>query len=204
MQKITHLISTMVLLAALAIVGAGCSRSAKEARALERANRYFDSGQYDKAEVEYINVARLDRQNAQAFGRLGTIYAEQGRLGRALPALLRARDLTPTNTEVRLKLGLIYLTAGKLKEARDEAAFVLDRKPQDEDAPLLLADAAVAPEEIAQARQRLQKLVLPDAKRAPCEVALGMLDLRAGDAKAAEASLKRAQSLDPKLSAVYS
>ncbi|HEX4644520.1 MAG TPA: tetratricopeptide repeat protein, partial [Verrucomicrobiae bacterium] len=44
----------------------------------------------------------------------------------------------------------------------------------------------------------------PDAKRAPCEVALGMLALRAGDAKAAEASLKRAQSLDPKLSAVYS
>lgn len=204
MRTFTHFISTIVLLVALAIAGAGCSRGAKEARALGRANRYFDSGQYDRAEVEYINVVRLDRQNAQAFGRLGIIYAEQGRLNRALPTLLHARDLAPTNTEVRLKLGLIYLTGGQLKEARNEATLVLDRMPQSEEAPLLLADAAVAPEDIAQVRQRLQKLVLPDAKRAPCEVALATLALRAGDTNTAEASLKRAQSLDPKLGAVYS
>lgn len=204
MRKTAHLIPTLTALALLAIAGVSCSPSAKKARFLERANRYFDAGQYDKAEVEYINVIRLDLQNAQAFSRLGTIYAEQGRFPRAIPYLSRARELAPTNTEAHLKLGLIYLTGGKLKEARAEAAFVLDRTPQDEEAPLLLADAAIAPEEITQARQRLQKLTLSDAKRAPCEVALGTLALRAGDTKAAEASLKRAQSLDPKLSAVYS
>ena len=69
----------------LAFLACGCSPRAKIARHLERANRYFDSGQYDKAEVEYINALRVDSLNPQAISRLGSIYYEQGRIGRAYP-----------------------------------------------------------------------------------------------------------------------
>ena len=142
MRKFTHLIFTLVAVALLVIVGASCSPAARKARHLERANRYFGSGQYDKAEVEYMNVLLIERENSQAIGHLGLIYSEQGRLGRAAPFLLKGRELEPNNLDLRLKLGLIYLAAGKLKEARDEANFVLDRRPQDDEAPLLLAEAA--------------------------------------------------------------
>jgi len=204
MRKFTHLIFTLVAVALLVIVGTGCSPAARKARHLERANRYFDSGQYDKAEVEYMNVLLIERENSQAIGHLGLIYSEQGRLGRAAPFLLKGRELEPNNLDLRLKLGLIYLAAGRLKEARDEANFVLDRRPQDDEAPLLLAEAAVTTNQIEETRQRLQKLSQPATERAPYQVALGTLDFRQSDFKAAEAAFKRAQTLDPKSSAVYS
>ncbi len=56
----------------------GCSPSAKKARVLERADRYFKAGDYDKARIEYMNVLRLDHQNVTAFQQLGFIWSEEG------------------------------------------------------------------------------------------------------------------------------
>src|ERR1700688_3392603 len=50
-----------------ALVLASCSPAAKKARALERADRYFKAGDYDKAKIEYMNVLRVDRQKAMAI-----------------------------------------------------------------------------------------------------------------------------------------
>ncbi len=191
----------IVLLAILAI---GCSRQAKKDRYLQQANQYFDTGQYDRAEIDYIEVLRMEHENLPAMGRLGVIYFEQGRFLRALPFLARNEELGDTNLEVRLALGRIYLAAGKLKEARDAASYVLDRRPDDEEAPILLVETVSAPEEIAAVRQRLQNLTVPQPKRAAVEVALGNLALRQGDAKEAEEAYKRAQSIDPKFSPLYS
>src|SRR6185295_3295871 len=72
-----------VSLVALLIVvsGIGCSREAKKNRYLERANRYFQAEQYEKAEIEYLNVLRLNPQNPVAVTGLGLICFEQGRPG---------------------------------------------------------------------------------------------------------------------------
>ena len=185
----------------LAIVGAGCTAKVKESYHLKRADRYFNSGQYDQAEIEYKNVLQNAPQNAQAWSRLGVIYFDQGRLLEAAQILGRARQLATNNLEVRLKLGTIYLEAGKLKEARDEASFVLDKIPRDDQAPILLAEAA-ATNEITETRLRLQKM-LQTGETAPLEVALGALSFRQGDLKTAEADLKRAVTLDPKFSDAY-
>ena len=61
-----------------AVVLAGCSPAAKKARALERADRYFKAGDYDKAKIEYMSVLRVDHQNAIAFQQLGAIWFEEG------------------------------------------------------------------------------------------------------------------------------
>jgi tetratricopeptide (TPR) repeat protein len=200
----TKSIRTLPILAAaglLILLSSGCTRKAREARALHRADDYFAAGRYDAAEIEYMNVLRLDRMNPSAMGRLGIIYSDQGRVGRSVPFLLGARQLEPDNLEVRLKAGLYFLAIGKFSYAKNEAEFILDKNPRDADAPLLLAEAAVRPDEIENARRSLERL--PDAGSAPVLVALGTLDFRQRQFDQAENSFRLALAADPNSGAAY-
>src|SRR5882757_1997364 len=203
MKKIIGL--TLVFLAAafLASVGTGCSAKAKLAYHLQKANRYFDAGDYGRAEIEYLNALRNDHENAQAIGRLGTIYFDQGRLMKAAPFLFKGCEVDTNNLDLHLKLGSFYLVAGKAKEARAEADFVLARRPLDNQAPLLLVATADTRKALADTKLRLLGLS-QKTDGAALEVALAGIALRSGDFKTVEAALKRAQALDAKLSAVWS
>jgi tetratricopeptide (TPR) repeat protein len=203
MKKMTGL--TFVLLTALllATAGTGCSAKAKMAYHLKKANQAFDAGDYDKAEIEYINVLRKDHENAQAIGRLGTLYFNQGRLLKAAPFLLKGCEVDTNNLDLHLKLGSFYLMAGKQKAARDQADFILNRSPQDNKASLLLVAAVDSPKTLAETKLRLETL-LQKGDGAGLEVALAGIALRSGDLKKAEACLNRAETLDPRLSATWS
>lgn len=89
-----HLTLKILALAALfltVMAGSGCTQAARRARHLARANQYFDSAELDKAEIEYLIVLKTDQANPQAIGRLGIIYYEQGRYGRAIPFLVKGK-----------------------------------------------------------------------------------------------------------------
>lgn len=205
MSKLIRMFCLLVSVAAIAMAGAGCSKQAKAARAMERAERYFAAGDYDKAEIEYKNALRADYAHPPplAFERLGVMALEQGRMRLSYPLILAVRADT-NNLDFRVELALLYWMNGRPKEARDEANFVLDRRPDDSQAPLILADASLAPKEIDAALQRLQKLNVPPAKRAPIEVSLANLALRQKDLKAAFDALGRARLADPKFAPLYS
>ena len=79
----------------VACVAIGCSSEGKKSGFLKRGDRYFESGEYDKAKIEYLNVLRADPRNATAIRRLGTIWYEQGAPLNAAPFLLEARELAP-------------------------------------------------------------------------------------------------------------
>ena len=204
MLKLIRSIFIFVAVGLLAIAGSSCSRQARVARQLAKADRDFAAGQYDRAEIEYLNVLQIQGLNPQAISHLGLIYFDQGRTSRAGVFLLKGRELQPDNLGVRFRLGTLYLADGRLPEARDEANYILSRKPQDEGAPQLLAEAAIQPKDVADARKRLQSLPPAAADSAPVLVALGTLDFRQRHVKEAEAAFKRAVELDPKLSAAHS
>jgi Tfp pilus assembly protein PilF len=181
---------------------AGCSSKAgKEARYLKEAGKYFEAGDYDKAEIEYINVLRIEAANPEAIGKLGTLYFEQGRLDRALPLIMGGLKLKPDDLNLRLESGMFLLALGRLKEANEAANLVLDKRPQDQDAPLLLVDIARTRGEIDLLRKRLLQLPAAAQAGAPVIVALGTIDFRERDPKAAEAAFKRALAVDPKSAA---
>ena len=186
---------TVVLL--LVAGGAGCTAKAKKAYHLSRANRYYDAGKFDRAEIEYMNVLRYDPVNSQAYGRLGLIYYDQGRLQRASFFLSKGSQMSPNDLNLRVKLGFIYSTAGQATQALAQANFILEKKPLDDEAPLLLAETANQPKEIESARQRLQTMART-GDRAVIEVALGNLALRERDLAAAGTAFKKAQALDAK------
>lgn len=207
MRRSSNLLLTVVAFALLA--GAGCTKQARMSRHMQKADRYFAQGDYDRADAEYINALRLDPQAhsanaARAYARVGIIALEQGRLSRAYRPLAKAVELETNNIEYHNKLGLFYLAAGASKEARNEANFVLSHQPQDPDAPLLLADACGTTKESDEARQRLQKLSVPSNKRAAIDVALGNIALRERDMKTAAAAYESARATDPKFGPLHS
>src|SRR5687768_14143136 len=178
-------------LCCLILAGAGCSREAKAKRYLERGDRFFQSGEYAKAEIEYLNVLRQDRANAGAIRNLGIILFEQGRYPESLLFLQRAKAVDSGNLNVRAKLGFIALLGRNLAQAREEALFMLGREPANEDALILLADSAEQTE-IAKAKALLENYRAQAEKVAGFHVALGLLQLRANEPEAAEASFKEA------------
>ena len=114
----------LILAGAVAI---GCSAESKKARLLTRADSFFNSGDYEKAKIEYLNVLKSDPQNAVAIKRLGTIWYEQGAPLRAAPFLMKTRELLPDDTDSRSKLALVFMSVGEFDEARKEAVAILDR-----------------------------------------------------------------------------
>ncbi len=182
----------------VSIGASGCSAEARKARRLAHAQAHVEAQAFEKAEIEFLNVLQIDPLQADAIAGLAIIYSDQGRLGRVFPFLSKARELQPDNLEVRIRLAKLYSAVGRFNDAREELLFVLGRRPQDPEAPVLLAETAMQPAEIAEARRRLQDL--QGSSAASVAVALGMLDLRERKYSEAEAAFERARSLDPKFS----
>jgi len=181
----------------------GCSPKAKASRHLSRADRYFQSNQFDKAEIEYINALRNSPTNAVALRQLGIIYFEEGRLSRAFPFLSEALKHYPANPDLHLKLGRVYLSGNKLPEARKEANAILKQSMDDPDALALLAEAVGSSKDLDDTRQRLQQITAAVGERYGVQVALALLAIRTRDLRTAETLLKSAQVLDPKSSSAY-
>jgi tetratricopeptide (TPR) repeat protein len=201
MRKLIYWIPILAAVALLAGSGSGCTARAKASYHLKRADRLFDSGQYESAEIEYENVLRSDPQNAKAWDRLGEIYFSEGRGPETMAVLLHAKQADAGNLDVRLKLATLYLAYGHSKDAANEAVFVLSQNPRDELAPLLLAKAA-STNEISATRLRLQELQR-NGNTASLETALGILALRQYDSKTASNSFQRAVALNPNFSEAY-
>lgn len=191
----------IVLLVLSAVVLSGCHTSAQKARILQRADRYFQAGEYDKAKIEYMNVLRVDHQNAMAFERLGAIWFEEGAPFHAGGFLLKARELAPNNLDNRLRLARVFISVGRVTEASQEAMTVLQQSPGNGEALRVLIEAARVPEEIDRAEQQLLKS--PDRDSGSFQMASADLALRKGDLASAERAVGQALDLDPKSSSSH-
>ena len=179
-----------------AAIAFGCSAEAKKSRLLQSAERYFGSGDYDKAKIEYLNVLRSDPQNAVAIQRLGTIWYEQGAPLRAAPFLLKTRELLPDDVESRTRLAQALMSVRQFEEARKEALAILEQSPAHDKAMLVLVEASRNPQQLEEAEQRLRSLNASDDPG--FHLAWAGLSLRRQDFASATSAVKQALSLDPR------
>jgi len=103
-----------------------CSKEAKKERLVREAGHYFKAGNYDKARVTYLNVIRLDPQNALAFERIGTMWQEDSAPLRAAAFLAKASELDPNNIQNRIRLARCYVATGQFADGTKEALKVLE------------------------------------------------------------------------------
>jgi tetratricopeptide (TPR) repeat protein len=181
------------------IATAGCAKDEPtKDELLSRAEAAFAAGQYDKAEQDYRRVLSLAPEDRTALRQLGIIYVDQGQVTQAYPLLKKSSELEPDNPEIQLKLALLFLSVRDYTQARDAASQVLEKQPGNEQALLLFADASRTPDEIEDARKRIQSLRERDEDRSSYHVALGALDVHQNDQGRAESEFKTAVNLDPK------
>jgi tetratricopeptide (TPR) repeat protein len=186
-----------ILIAVVVVaITAGCSLEAKKSRLFKRAENYFNSGDYNKAKIEYLTLLRLDTRNATVFQRLGTIWFEQGAPLRAAPFFLKARELVPNNLSNRIQLIRVFLSVGDASAARKEAISILKESPENDEAMALLSETDRTKEDAAYTEQVLQRF--HDHNKTSYNMAAANLAFHKGDTAAAEAALRRASQLDPK------
>src|SRR5437870_1432653 len=183
------------------ILIAGCTKEARKARLLGEANAYFKAGTYDKAKLAYLNVLRLDPQNALAFGRIGAMWQDDGAPLRAGAFLAKASELDPKNVQNRIRLARCYVATGRFADGTKEALKVLEQAPDNGDAIITLTEAARSKEDIESAEEQLQKF--PKKNDASFYLAVANLSFSGGDLSTAGNALQQALAADPKSSAAH-
>jgi tetratricopeptide (TPR) repeat protein len=180
---------------------AACSKEAKKARLMGEADNYFKAGNYDKAKVTYLNVIRLDPQNALAFERIGTMWQEDSAPLRAAAFLQKASELEPKNIQNRTRLARCYVALGRFADGAKEALRVLQQAPDNGDALVVLTEAARSKEDIEAAKEQLRKF--PNKNDVSFHLASANLFFDTGDPGAAGNSLREALAADPKSSQAH-
>jgi tetratricopeptide (TPR) repeat protein len=182
-----------------AITSAGCSKDEPtKDELLSRAEAAFAAGEYREAEMDYRKVLSRAPEDLAALRQLGSMYVDQGQIIRAYPLLRKGAELQPHDPVIQLNLGLIYLGVRNYTQARDAASQVLEKQPDNGQALLLFADASQTPDDIANARKRIQGLREKGQDRAIDHLALASLALRQNEPLRAEGEIKTAVKLDPK------
>ena len=195
MQTSKILFRIVALILAVTLIS-GCSKEGRKERSVAEADNYFKAGNYDKAKLSYLNVLRSDQKNVTAFQQLGFIWFEQGDPFRAIPFLLKVRELAPQNMAARAKLALSLKVVGQSAEARKEALSILEQDAGNPEAILVLADASYSKEEIAATEEQLQKF--PQRETAPFHLASASVALRKGDLEGASNEVQKALAVEPK------
>ena len=190
----------MTLILAATLI-AGCTKEAKKARLLREADRFFKSGDYDKARLTYLNMLRLDPQNALPYERIGAMWQDDGAPLRAGVFLAKASELDPKNIQNRVRLAHCYVATLRFDDAQKETLKLLEQAPDNGDALITLTEAARSKENIEAAEEQLQKF--PKKSDVSFYLASANLLFNKGDPGAAGNGLRQALTVDPKSSQVH-
>jgi tetratricopeptide (TPR) repeat protein len=193
---------SILLIASLAI--AGCSEKApNKEQTLSRANEAFAAQRYIQAEKDYREILRRAPDDLGAMRQLGTLYYDQGQIAQAYPLLKKYAGLQPDDPDMQVKFGLALFATGDFAQAREAALQALSKRPGDEQALSLLADAARSPDEVEDARKTIEDFRKADQDRPGYHLALGSLAARKGEKARAETEFKKTLELDPKSSPAH-
>lgn len=178
------------------LIHPGCTRKAKIARALDKADSSFASGSFEDALIRYRSILRSDPKNVRALTGAGTIWLERGAVLQAIPLLSRAVELQPTDVALRTKLATAFIGMGRGAEARKEALRILELDPNHEDGLRIAVDTAETAAQQVEARNFVE--TAKDKGSSGVLLARSMLALRNGNLADADAMVEKALADNPK------
>ena len=145
----------------------------------------------------------LPRRTRRRCANWASFIWSRGKFDRPIRCLRDPRNYNRTIRKYNLSLPNSLLAGGAYAQARDAAVQILDKQPEHELALLLLADASRTPDDIADARKRIETLRASGQDHPQFHLALGVLDVRQNDQARAESEFKTGVNLDPKSSDAY-
>jgi tetratricopeptide (TPR) repeat protein len=130
----------VLVVSATLLAACGSARSRFDSH-LQRGERYFDAGQYDKASVEFRNALQIDPRSAKARYLNGEAAERRGELREALGSYQAAIELDPDYSAARAAVGRVLVFGGAADRALTVIAPGLTRHP---DEPQLLTARGAA------------------------------------------------------------
>jgi hypothetical protein len=92
------------------------------------------SGRLAEAELEYLQIVKVARNDPDNWMGLASVYLREGRTQEALRALNRAVELDPKRDDLRAARGRALRAVGERSEARLEFQKALDLNPASDEA----------------------------------------------------------------------
>jgi tetratricopeptide (TPR) repeat protein len=194
-----------------------------KAKALQEAEKYVTQGKLSLAIQQYQRILEKDPADLTLLNTMGDLYVRDKNLPEALKQFHKLAEsysqegftvksiaiykkiskIDPNAVEVLVKAGDLYVLQGLAREARDQYAQAIEfykKKKQTANAIEVFRKVVALDPSNPAFQGRLAEMCeqagrKEDAARAYREAA--ELALRNGDSKTAEASLKKAASLDP-------
>jgi len=197
LTTITTKSATRDVLVVMAIAAAvGCHKRSSD-DAMASGSRYLDARQFSEAAIEFENAARLDPNSAAAQAHLGDAYDAAEQPTRAAAAYDAACRLNPADTAVCINAASHLLAIGEFERAQTSARTILDQDRFNLDGQLLLASALAGSRRFADAEDRVRAALARVPQDPKALSALGDIQRMRGRNTDAEATFRRAVSLDP-------
>jgi protein O-GlcNAc transferase len=156
-------LSASTCIPASAQVGAPRGQPNQAEMHAERGFEFARAGQLDSAESELREATELAPSNPDALAALGTVLAQEQKLGESTEVFKRVLQLSPDNLTVRRYLAANFWQLHLYREAKDNLQIILKRKPEDKAAQLLLGMVSENMGEYAAAARMLA--AVPDEVR---------------------------------------
>lgn len=185
------------------ILAAGCARQDKFAELLTQGDEAVATNRYDDAEKIYLDALLLRQSDPQVIGRMGILYYNQGQIARGYAFLEEAVKGAPDNANFQLNYALACYSVGKTIDARKSVQKVIEMRPKDEVALLLLAETCVSTRDNEEARRIIEDLRAKNGEAPGYHLALGALRRMQRNYTEAEKTLQAALALTPNLSAAH-
>jgi len=93
---------------------------------MQRGQKYYENGSYNKAEREFLQVLRNDSQNTDAHYKLGVVYCRIGHFERGRLESMQVIEMDSEYSKAYYNLGALYANEGPLQNI--EKAAILFRR----------------------------------------------------------------------------
>jgi tetratricopeptide (TPR) repeat protein len=183
----------------LAATAWGClsNPTARKQKFYDQGLRDFNQQKYPEAIIWFSRALQIDPRFADAHYKLAQSHQRQGNWAAAIQELQRTIDLQPENWPAQIDLGQIMLAGGRSQDAKDRAMLVLHSDPADIDAQVLLSNADALLGNLKDALREANEAVAGAPNQARAYINLAIIQQKSGAEIEAEATLKKAQSIDP-------
>lgn len=147
-MALRRFLTTVTLIAALALLAACDSAKERAEKHYQAGLAYLESGDVDRALVEFRNVFQLDGTHREARRSYAEAERGRGRLREAFAQYLRLIEQYPDDHGAQVALAAIGAEAGDWKTAQRYAGEALKQNPEDAEliAIKTAADYAIAAE----------------------------------------------------------
>jgi tetratricopeptide (TPR) repeat protein len=178
-------------LALLLLLAACSSNPDKEKRAyLNSGDKYYRSGKYQEAVIQFRNAVQIDPRFSQAHWQLARAYRKLGKSEAAYHELTETVSLEPRNADAQLELAALLLARRQYDEAQAAAQAALKVAPNSARAHAILGGKYILTHDRQNAIQELRQAIDADPRRAGGYAALGAAYLAAGQTAEGEAAYK--------------